>query len=56
MRRWTDIKDWSNRSVAVFKVGEGQAAMETAGAQNDLRLSVTRKETSKQVDYIHSKL
>jgi len=32
MRRWTDdIKDWSSRSVAVFKAGERQATMKTAG-------------------------
>jgi len=32
----------------VFKVGEGQATVETAGARNDLQPSVMRKETNKQ--------
>ena len=32
----------------MFKVGERQAAMETAGARNDLRPSAMRKKTSKQ--------
>jgi len=42
-------------SGRVFKVGEGQATMETAGARNDLRPSAMRKETSKQAfAYKHS--
>jgi len=39
------VKQISGR---VLKVGERQAAMETAGARNDLRPSAVRKETSKQ--------
>ena len=42
------VKQISGR---VFKVGEGQATMEIAGARNDLRPSAMRKETSKQVAF-----
>jgi len=47
MDRWYQglVKQISGR---VFKVGEGQATTETAGARNDLRPSVMRKEGSKQ--------
>ena len=44
-------KDWSNISVhgRVFKVGAGQARMQTAGARDDLRSSVmTNEEGNKQ--------
>jgi len=46
-------KDWSNISVhgILFKVGAGQARMQTAGARDDLRSSVglmTNEEGNKQ--------
>ena len=32
----------------MFKVGEGQATMETAGARNDLRSTLSNEEGNKQ--------
>jgi len=53
MDRWYQglVKQISGR---VFKVGERQATMETAGARNDLRPSVMRKETSNQASILTS--
>ena len=53
MDRWYQglVKQISGR---VFKVGAGQATMETAGARNDLRPSVMRKKTSKMENGIRT--